>query len=158
RHLSGLFVNNGAGGFGQNLFTVGFQSSTANPPNLGNSNEMRFVGDLNGDGLVDFFFLGSSAVGTMCINHGVAQHADWSGPRFLFYGTNYGVAFDEVIGDCNIDVQNLDITNVDAYTAYSTQTASFLWRLNNGDPNINHWPTTTNFTALRITDPNAASA
>src|SRR5215475_3350242 len=34
-HVSGLFLNNGAGGFSQNLFTVGLQSSAVNPPNLG---------------------------------------------------------------------------------------------------------------------------
>src|SRR5215475_11264088 len=157
-HLSWLFLNNGAGGFGQNLFTVGFQSSTANPPNLGNSNEMRFVGDLNGDGRVDFFFLGWSGFGTLCVNQGVAQHADWTGPSFTCYGTADGLAFADVNGDGKIDVLSLDISNFDTYTAYYSQTAPYLWRLNNGDPNINHWPTTTNFTALRITDPNAAAA
>ncbi len=157
-HLSGVFLNNGAGGFGPNLFTVGFQRSTVDPPNLGNSNEMRFVGDLNGDGLVDFFFLGWSGFGTMCINQGVAQHADWSGPSFLCYGTADGLAFADVNGDGKIDVLSMDISNFDAYTAYYSQTATYLWRLNNGDPDINHWPTTQNFTALRITDPNAASA
>ena len=30
--------------------------------------------------------------------------------------------------------------------------------VNNGDPNINHWPTTQNFAALRPTDPNAWAA
>jgi hypothetical protein len=158
QHLSGLFLNNGAGGFGQNLFTVGFQSSTANPPNLGNSNEMRFVGDLNGDGLVDFFFLGWSGFGTMCVNQGVAQRSDWRGPSFLCYGTADGLAFADVNGDGKIDVLSLDISSFDAYTAYYSQTATYLWRLNNGDPNINHWPTTQNFTALRMTDPNASAA
>jgi hypothetical protein len=157
-HLSGLFINNGAGGFGKNLFTVGFQTSTANPPNLGNSNEMRFVGDLNGDGLVDFFFLGWSGFGTMCVNQGVASHSDWTGPSFLCYGTADGLAFADVNGDGKIDVLSLDITNFDTYIAYYSQTASYVWRLNNGDPNINHWPTTTAFTTLRWTDPNASAA
>ena len=57
-HLSGLFVNNGSGGFGRNLFTVALVGSTVDPPNMGNSNEMRFVGDLTGDGLVDLFLQG----------------------------------------------------------------------------------------------------
>src|SRR6185369_1479622 len=55
-HLSGLFINNGVGGFGQNLFTVSFQPSEVSYPQLGLSNEMRFVGDLTGDGLVDLYF------------------------------------------------------------------------------------------------------
>ena len=70
-HLSGLFLNNG----GQNLFTVGFQSSTANPPNLGNSNEMRFVGDLNGDEL--HYFWGWERLLGRCVSIRVAQRADW---------------------------------------------------------------------------------
>jgi hypothetical protein len=158
QHVSGLFLNNGAGGFGKNLFTVGFLSSSANPPNLGNSNEMRFVGDINGDGLVDFFFLGWSGFGTLCINQGVAAHSDWTGPSFQCFGTADGLAFADVNGDGKLDVLSMDITNFDTYTAYYSQTATYLWRLNNGDPNINHWPTTQNFTALRFTDPNAAAA
>src|SRR5579859_7984223 len=47
-HLSGLFLNTGAG-FGDNLFTVSFLASNIDAPNFGNSNEMRFVGDLTGD-------------------------------------------------------------------------------------------------------------
>jgi hypothetical protein len=157
-HLSGLFLNNGSGGFGRNLFTVSFLSSAVNPPNLGNSNEMRFVGDLTGDGLVDFFFLGWSGFGTLCVNQGVASHADWTGPSFLCFGTADGLAFADVNGDGKIDVLSMDISNFDTYTAYYSQTATYLWRLNNGDPNINNWPTTQNFPALRITDPNAAAA
>ena len=158
QHLSGLFLNDGAGRFGQNLFTVSLVPSTVNAPNLGNSNEMRFVGDLTGDGLVDFFFLGWSGLGTLCVNRGVAAHVDWTGPSFLCFGTADGLAFADVNGDGKIDVLSMDISNFDTYTAYYTQTATYLWRLNNGDPNINHWPTTQDFLALRITDPNAAVA
>jgi len=69
------------------------------------------------------------------------------------------VAFADVNGDGKIDVLSLaDISSFDVYTAYYTQTAAYLWRLNNGDPNINHWPTTQNFLALRVTDPAAAAA
>jgi PKD domain/FG-GAP-like repeat len=157
-HLSGVFINNGSGGFGKNLFTVGLLSSNVNAPNLGNSNEMRFVGDLTGDGLVDFFFLGWSGLGTMCVNQGVASHSDWTGPSFLCFGTADGLAFADVNGDGKIDVLSLNINNFDTYIAYYSQTASYVWRLNNGDPNINRWPTTTAFTGLRWSDPNAASA
>jgi len=157
-HVSGLFLNSGAGGFGRNLFTVSLLSSTVNPPNLGNSNEMRFVGDLTGDGRVDFFFLGWGGLGTMCVNQGVAAHADWTGPSFLCFGTADGLAFADVNGDGKIDVLSLDLANFDAYTAYYAQTATYLWRLNNGDPNINHWPTTQDFLSLRTTDPNASAA
>src|SRR5689334_15418437 len=46
-HLAGLFINSGTG-FGRNLFTVSLQPSPVNPPNMGFSNEMSFVGDLTG--------------------------------------------------------------------------------------------------------------
>ena len=156
-HLSGVFLNTGAG-FGKNLFTVSFLASQVDPPNLGNSNEMRFVGDLTGDGLVDFFFLGWSGFGTLCVNQGVAAHNDWTGPSFLCFGTADGLAFADVDGDGKIDVLSLDISSFDTYDAYYSQTATYLWRLNNGDPDINHWPTTRDFAALRITDPDAAAA
>lgn len=157
-HLSGLFLNDGAGGFGRNLFTVSLLSSAVDEPNLGNSNEMRFVGDLTGDGRVDFFFLGWSGFGTMCVNQGVAAHADWTGPSFVCFGTADGLAFADVNGDGKIDVLSLDLSGFDTYTAYYSQTASYLWRLNNGDPDIARWPTTQDFLSLRITDPAAAAA
>ena len=156
-HLSGVFLNTGAG-FGKNLFTVSVLPATVNPANLGNSNEMRFVGDLTGDGLVDFFFLGWSGFGTMCVNQGVAAHSDWTGPSFRCFGTADGLAFADVNGDGKIDILSMDITNFDVYAAYYAQTATYFWRLNNGDPNINHWPTTQDFLSLRITDPAAAAA
>jgi len=159
-HLSGLFLNTGntGSGFGKNLFTVSFQGSTANPPSLGISNEMRFVGDLTGDGLVDFYFIGWSGTGVMCVNQGVAAHADWTGPGYLCFGTTDALAFSDVNGDGKIDILGMDITNFDSYTAYYSQTAPYLWRLNNGDPNIQHWPTTQNFLSLRVTDPSASVA
>lgn len=157
-HLSGLFINNGAGGFGKNLFTVSFQASTVAPPNLANSNEMRFVGDLTGDGLVDFFFLGWSGQGTLCVNQGVVQRSDWSGPSFLCFGTDDGLAFADVNGDGKIDVLSMDTSNFDVYATYYSQTATYFWRLNNGNPNIQSWPTTRNFLNLRVTDPSAVAA
>jgi len=157
-HLSGLFLNNGAGGFGKNLFTVSLQGSTVNPPNFGNSNEMRFVGDLTGDGLVDLFFIGWTGLGVMCINQGITAHTDWSGPSYLCYGSSDAIAFSDVNGDGKIDILGFDLTNFDSYTAYYSQTAPFVWRLNNGDPNVANWPTTTNFLALRVTDPSASVA
>ncbi len=164
-HMSGLFLNTGHGGFGPNLFTVSFadsfQSALANPPNMGNSNEMRFVGDLNGDGRVDFFFEDWSGEGTHCINQGVGVHSDWTGPSFQCFDTDDGLAFADVNGDGKIDVLSMvvpDRSTFDPYPAYYAQTATYLWRLNNGDPNINNWPTTTDFLSLHITDPNAAAA
>src|SRR5262245_5396161 len=94
----------------------------------------------------------------MCVNQGVAAHSDWTGPSFRCFGTADGLAFADVNGDGKIDVLSMDISSFDAYTAYYSQTAPYLWRLNNGDPNINHWPTTTNFLSLRVTDPNAVAA
>jgi VCBS repeat protein len=167
RHLSGLFLNNGAGGFGRNLFTVSFEgsfdSTLVDAPNLGNSNEMRFVGDLTGDGKVDLFFLGWYGLGTHCVNQGVASHGDWSGPTFVCYGTGDGLAFADVNGDGKIDVLSMpivDSSTFDVYATYYSQTVPHFWRLNNGDPDINHWPTVmdTDFLSLRITDPAAAAA
>jgi hypothetical protein len=164
-HMSGLFLNTGHGGFGPNLFTVSFATafggSTVNPPNMGNSNEMRFVGDLTGDGLVDLFFEGWSGEGTLCVNQGVARHTDWTGPSFQCFDTEDAMAFADVNGDGKIDVLSMvvpDRSTFDPYPAYYAQTATYLWRLNNGDPNINNWPTTTDFLSLRTTDPAAAAA
>jgi PKD domain len=157
-HLSGLFINNGSGGFGKNLFTVSFQPSPTSFPNLDLSNEMRFVGDLTGDGLVDFYFLSWSGLGVLCVNQGVATHSDWTGPGYRCSGSADGMAFDDVNGDGKIDVLTFDLTNFDTYTTYYSQTATYQWRLNNGNPNIETWPTTQDFLSLRVRDPSQATA
>ena len=158
-HLSGLFINDGAGRFGRNLFTVSLRRARGHDPRIWNSNEMRFVGDLTGDGLVDFYFLGWGGRGVMCVNRGVARHTDWTGPSFVCFGTTDGLAFADVDGDGRIDVLALAGTaNFDAYTAYYAHTARYVWRLNNGTPDIRTWPTTADFLALRVTDPSAVAA
>lgn len=157
-HLSGLFLNNGTGGFGQNLFTVSLLASKVSFPDLDLSNEIKFVGDLTGDGKVDLYFVSWSGRGVMCVNQGIVQGPDWTGPSYLCTGTTDGLAFQDVNGDGKIDVLGVDIANFDPYKAYYSQTAQYLWRLNNGNPDITTWPTTTDFLSLRVTDPLAVAA
>lgn len=156
-HLSGLFVNHGAGGFGKNLFTVSLQPSPASWPNMGTSNEVSFVGDLTGDGRVDLFFKGWSGLAVMCANRGVIQGADWMGPGYTCFGTTDAMAFADVNGDGRIDVLAVSPSGFDPYTAYYAHTATYLWRLNNGSQNIQSWPTTQSFVGLRVTDPSSPS-
>jgi len=156
-HLSGLFLGTGAGGFGKNLFTVSFLSSFG-AARLDLSNEVRFVGDLTGDGRVDLFFTSWSGEGLLCVNQGVVQHVDWAGPGYSCVGTSDGLAFADVNDDGKIDVLTLDLTDFDPYLAYYAQTATYLWRLNDGTPNIQSWPTTQSLSTLRATDPGAAVA
>jgi chitodextrinase len=156
-HLSGLWINNNNASFGKNLFTVSLQPASASFPSMNLSNEMLFVGDLTGDGLVDLYFTCWSGLGVMCVNQGVVARTDWTGPGYQCFGTTDGLEFSDVNGDGKIDVLTLDTSNFDAYTAYYAHTATYLWRLNNGTPNIQSWPTTQNFLSLRATDPSAAS-
>lgn len=152
-HLSGLFINDGAGGFGPNLFTLAVEPAAQNPADLGLSNEATFVGDLTGDGRVDLFFRSWSGFGAMCVNQGVVAGLDWAGPQFTCFGTSDALAFGDVNGDGRIDVLAVSPSGFDAYDAYYSNTASYVWRLNNGDPNIQTWPTTGHFLDLRVFDP-----
>jgi hypothetical protein len=156
-HLSGLFVNSGAGGFGKNLFTVSLQPSSESWPSMGTSNEVSFVGDLTGDGRVDFFFKGWSGIGVMCANRGVVSGPDWTGPGYTCFGTTDALAFADVNGDGRIDILALSPSGFDTYAAHYSHTGAYLWRLNNGTPNLQTWPTTQSFLALRVTDPSSPS-
>ncbi|HET7505473.1 MAG TPA: CRTAC1 family protein [Kofleriaceae bacterium] len=138
-HLSGLFVNTGKGGFGENLFSVALQPSPDDFPHMDLSNEMKYVGDLTGDGLVDFYFTGWSGFGVMCVNQGVVSGADWSGPGYTCYGTTDALDVADVNGDGRPDVLGLDLSSFDTYTTYYSHTGKYVWRLNTGDPDINHW-------------------
>ena len=159
-HVSGLFVYRGGGVFGKNLYTVSLQPSPTNWPDQNLSNDLRFVGDLTGDGRVDLVFQSWSGLGVICVNQGVVQRSDWTGPGYLCYGTTDAVAFSDVNGDGKIDVLALEVggNGFDVYTAYYSQTASYVWRLNNGNPDIDTWPVTRNFLSLRVSDPAAVAA
>lgn len=157
-HSSGLFINDGAGRFGLNLFTVAVGPAAEDPADLGRSNEVTFVGDLTGDGRVDLFFRGWAGLGTLCVNQGAVGGVDWAGPSFACYGTGDALAFADVNGDGRIDVLSVDPAQFDTYTAYYANAGTFLWRLNNGDPDIQKWPTTRNFLELRVTDPSSPAA
>ena len=151
-HLSGLFINDGRGGFGENLFTVAVQPSPDDWAYLGQSNEIGFVGDLTGDGRVDLFFHGWSGYGVVCVNQGNVVGPDWSGPGFSCFATTDILAYGDVNGDGRIDVLAVSPSSFNAYDAYYAHTASYVWRLNDGDPNIQTWPTTGSFLDLRVND------
>jgi PKD repeat protein len=144
-HLSGLWLNNGAGSFGKNLWTVGVGSASTNGAALNLSNEMMYVGDMTGDGRVDMYFLDWSGLGAMCVNTGNAAHSDWTGPSFTCYQALEPKAFGDVNGDGKIDVEVIDATPpYDVYKDYC-RTAPTSWRLNNGNPNFNTWPADSNY-------------
>ena len=144
-HLSGLWLNNGAGSFGKNLWTVGVTSASTNGAALNLSNEMMYVGDMTGDGRVDMYFLDWSGLGAMCVNQGNAAHSDWTGPSFTCYQALEPRAFGDVNGDGKIDVEVIDATPpYDVYKDYC-RTAPTSWRLNNGNPNFNTWPADSNY-------------
>jgi len=152
---SGLWLNQGNGTFGQNTFNVAVKPATQNGANLGLSNEMMFVGDLTGDGKVDLYFLSWSGYGAMCVNQGNTGGSDWSGPSFRCYSAWAPQAFGDVDNDGRIDV--LTIASTGSYNTYRhdySHSGAYVWRLNNGNPNPNSWPTTTTFAALRPSDPN----
>src|SRR6185369_14597838 len=85
-----------------------------------------------------------SGVGGLCVNTGTAAHADWSGPAFECYAAFKPRAFGDVNGDGRIDVQVVDPSvPYDVYKDYA-RTLPTSWRLNNGDPNFNKWPSDAN--------------
>lgn len=138
-HQSGLWLNTGTG-FGPNLWTVAVHPAPVNGATLGTSNDLSFAGDMTGDDKVDLFFKNWNGLGTMCVNQGNAAHSDWTGPSFLCYATYQPVTFADVNGDGRIDVETLTAAPYTAYKAYC-RTLPTVWRLNNGNPDINTWPT-----------------
>lgn len=139
-HLSGLWLNGGAGAFGKNLWTVAVKPASTSGANLSLSNQMAFIGDLTGDGKVDYYTVDWSGLGTMCVNGGNAVHADWSGPSFDCYAAYKPRTFGDVNGDGKIDVLVVDPSvPYDVYKDYC-RTLPTSWRLNNGTPNFKSWP------------------
>lgn len=143
-HRSGLWMNTLNSSFGQNLFTVGVLPAQQHPANLGLSNEIRFVGDISGDGLPDIYFLSWSGGGVYCANRGNAIHADWTGPSFACYSVWEPRSFGDVNGDGKPDMLTIDTSSGSSdltYRSGSTHTFPMLWRLNNGNENPRTWPT-----------------
>jgi hypothetical protein len=143
-HRSGLWMNIHNSSFGQNLFTVGVLPAQQHPANLGLSNEIRFVGDISGDGLPDIYFLNWSGGGVYCANRGSAIHADWTGPSFACYSVWEPRSFGDVNGDGKPDMLTIDTSSGTSdltYRAGSLHTFPMLWRLNNGNENPRTWPT-----------------
>jgi hypothetical protein len=64
-HLSGLWLNEGGRAFGKNLWSVAVRSASANGASLDLTNEVKFIGDMTGDGRVDLYFLSWSSLGAM---------------------------------------------------------------------------------------------
>jgi hypothetical protein len=64
-----------------------------------------------------------------------------------------------VNGDGKIDVLGWDNSSFDVYAVYYAHTAPYVWRLNNGDPDINTWPAipTSQFLGLRVANPTSPS-
>ena len=113
-HLSGLWLNGGAGAFGKNLWSVAVRSANGDGASL-DLHQVKFVGDLTGDGRVDIYFLDWSSLGVMCVNAGNAPHADWSGPSFVCYQSRQPETFADVNGDGRIDVEVSDPSAPDKF-------------------------------------------
>ncbi len=155
-HHSGLWLNNGAGAFGQNLYSVAVTPAHNDSVITGLSNEMQLVADFNGDGKVDMYLLGWSGRGALCINQGTAAHADWTGPSFVCYQAWAAKNFADVNGDGRIDVEIIDPSV--PYDPYKDdcRTLPLSWRLNNGNPDPNTWPSDSNdFDFVGVAPPGA---
>jgi hypothetical protein len=143
-HLSGLWLNDAGRGFGTNLWSVAVGPAASNPASMDLSNEVKFVGDLTGDGRVDIYFLSWSSLATMCVNTGNVTGSDWSGPSFACYQSLSPRGFADVNGDGKMDVLVIDSAAPDNPYRSNLRLQPTMWRLNNGDPNINKWPTDSN--------------
>jgi hypothetical protein len=72
-------------------------------------------------------------------------HADWTGPSFLCYQAWAAKNFADVNGDGRIDVEIVDPSA--PYDPYKDdcRTLPLSWRLNNGNPDPNTWPSDSNY-------------
>lgn len=153
-HRSGLWINNGAGGFNPNIYTVALISQFS--AYLNNTGWMYSPTDLNGDGRPDLYFGGWNSYAVDCYNRGVTVQSDWTGPRFECRPATYPTALADVNSDGKTDIQTYANPNVSDFNYLSVlRKLPLVWKLNNGSENTTAWPsaTGTDFDFIRSASP-----